>query len=242
MTLRDKAIQTALTGNWKEAIDTNKELLEENPEDIDALNRLALAYTIMGKSKSAKMAYQRVLDVDPLNPIALRNLKNLKTSKTIKNAKNTATSPSIAINNQFIEETGKTKVIELINLAQTNILQTLRTGEIVSLSIKRSRIFVLKNEKQYIGVLPDDLGRRLIKFMKSGNKYEAYIKSVNSKRLFVFVKELHRAGRYKTQPSFLAISESNLFDKNDKFKNAVKNRPHEELEDENYEEEESPDL
>src|SRR5581483_5289523 len=178
MTLRDKAIQTALTGDWKEAISTNKELLDDNPEDIDALNRLALAFTILGKTTSAKTTYQKVLKVDPLNPIALRNLKNLKTSKIP--AKNLNYSQGIQINNQFIEETGKTKVVELLNLAQANIIQSLRTGELVNLSIKRSRIFVIKGEKQYIGVLPDDIGKRLIKFMKSGNKYEAYTKSANA--------------------------------------------------------------
>ena len=78
MTLKNQAIQTALEGNWQEAIAINKSLVQENPEDMDALNRLALAYTIMGKLKEAKSTYQKVLDLDPLNPIALRNLKKLK--------------------------------------------------------------------------------------------------------------------------------------------------------------------
>lgn len=235
MTLRDKAIQTALTGNWKEAIDTNKELLKENPEDIDALNRLALAFTIFGKSTSAKTTYQKVLKIDPLNPIALRNLKNLKFSKTQKKLDY---SQGIQINNQFIEETGKTKVMELLNLAQANVIQSLRTGEFVSLSIKRSRIFVLKGEKQYLGVLPDDIGRRLIKFMKSGNKYEAYIKSANAKKIIIFVKEIKRSTRFRNQPSFQAVqSEVNLFDK-DKMggiKTAIRNQELEDLEEDEEE-------
>ncbi len=231
MTLRDKAIQTALTGDWKQAINTNKELLDENPEDIDALNRLALAFTILRKTTSAKTTYQRVLKIDPLNPIALRNLKNLKTSRT--SAKNLNFSQEIQINNQFIEETGKTKVIELLNLAQANVIQSLRTGEFVGLSIKRSKIFILKGEKQYIGVLPDDIGRRLIKFIKSGNKYEAYIKSASPKKIVIFIKETKRSNRYKNQPSFQAVqSDTNLFDK-EKAKFATRNQ---ELEDEEEEE------
>ncbi len=209
MTLKDKAIQTALEGNWKEAISTNKQLLEENSKDIDALNRLALAYTVVGKTRSAKITYQKVLDIDALNPIALRNLKNLKSSK--KNGK--ASPTPLSINNQFIEETGKTKVVELINIAPSSTTQALRTGETVGLSIKRLKIFVLKNEKQYIGVLPDDIGKRLIKFIKAGNKYDAYIKSVNPHKVIVFIKELKRATRFKNQPSFLALSDSTLFDK-----------------------------
>lgn len=209
MTLKDKAIQTALEGNWEEAISANKELLEETPKDIDALNRLALAYTIIGKIRGAKITYQKVLDIDPLNPIALRNLKNLKTNK-----KEGKVSPiQIFLNNQFIEETGKTKVVDLINIAPSSVVQALRTGETVTLSIKRLKIFVLKNERQYIGVLPDDIGKRLIKFIKAGNKYEAYVKSVSPHKVIVFIKELKRATKFKNQPSFLALSESALFDK-----------------------------
>lgn len=213
MTLKDKAIQTALEGDWEEAISANKELLEETPKDIDALNRLALAYTIIGKIRGAKIIYQKVLDIDPLNPIALRNLKNLKNNK--KEGK--ASPTQVFLNNQFIEETGKTKVVDLINIAPSLVVQTLRTGETVTLSIKRLKIFVLKNEKQYIGVLPDDIGKRLIKFIKAGNKYEAYVKSVSPHKVIVFIKELKRIAKFKNQPSFLALSESALLDK-DKMK------------------------
>ena len=76
--LKLQAIQTALTGDWKNAISLNKKLLDENPHDIDTLNRLALAYAISGKPREAKVAYQKVLDIDPLNPIALKNAKKLK--------------------------------------------------------------------------------------------------------------------------------------------------------------------
>ena len=54
MTLKTQAIQTALSGNWEKAIDINKSLIKEDPSDIDALNRLAFAFTILGKTKDAK--------------------------------------------------------------------------------------------------------------------------------------------------------------------------------------------
>lgn len=232
--LRDKAIQTALVGDWNGAITTNKELLNENPKDIDALNRLALAFTVIGKINKAKTTYQEVLKLDPLNPIALRNLKNLKTSKS--SGKN-LTNAVFALNSNFIEEAGKTKVIELINIAPASIIQNLRTGEIVNLFIKRSKIFILRSEKQYIGVLPDDIGRRLIKFIKAGNKYEAYLKSINPHKVVVFIKEVKRATKFKNHPSFLTLVESNFVVKT---KNAPKVA---ELEEDNdYEEEEVESL
>lgn len=228
--LKLQAIQTALTGDWKTAISLNKKLLDENPQDIDTLNRLALAYAITGKAKDAKNTYQKVLEIDPLNPIALKNFKRLK-DKTFSTKKNG--NGSLQISNNFLEESGKTKIIELINTAQPKIIQTLRTGEFVSLCIKRSKIFVLAQDNQYIGVLPDDIGKRLIKFLKNGNKYEAYVKSANLHHVVIFIKEIKRSSRYKDRPSFLNASEASLaFDKNGRIKNSLRKRTEEEKEEE----------
>ena len=231
--LKIQAIQTALSGDWKNAISLNKKLLDENPMDIDTLNRLALAYAISGKTKDAKIIYQRVFDIDPLNPIALKNSKRLK-DKTFSTNKNG--NGSSQISNNFLEETGKTKVVELVNTAQPKIIQALRTGQFVSLSIKRLKIFVLVDEDQYIGVLPDDMGKRLIKFLKSGNKYDAYVKSANPHHVVIFIKETKRSSRYKDHPSFLSANDATLaFDKNGKIKNSVKKRTESEKEDEDAE-------
>lgn len=217
MTLKNQAIQTALEGNWQNAIAINKSLIQENPEDIDALNRLALAYTIIGKLKGAKSTYQKVISIDPLNPIALRNLKKLKEKGLILGNGNKNTQ----INNKFLEEPGKTKVVELVNIAQPKIIESLRTGQSVELSVKRLKIFVSEG-KQYIGVLPDDIARRLIKFIKNGCVYEAYIKSANPHKFTVFVKEAKKTARFKDQPSFTSISESPLgIDKSGKLRERI---------------------
>ena len=238
--LKLQAIQTALSGDWKNAILLNKQLIDENPQDLDSLNRLALAYAISGKIRDAKETYERVIEIDPLNPIALKNIKRLK-EKGFSSKK-----PSLptAINHNFLEEPGKTKVIELVNTAQPKIIQTLRTGQFVYLSIKRSRIFVLADQDQYIGVLPDDIGRRLIKFLKSGNKYEAFVKSANPHHVIIFIKEIKRSSRYKDQPSFLSPGENSLeFDKNGRIKNSGRRQEEEEKEKEEEEDyEDSEDL
>lgn len=237
MTLKNQAIQTALEGNWQEAITINKSLIHENPEDIDALNRLALAYTIMGKPKEAKSAYQKVLILDPLHPIALRNLKRLKD----KGLNLTGGKTNNCINNNFLEEPGKTKVVELVNIAQPTVVEALRTGQSLELSIKRLKIFALE-EQQYIGVLPDDIAKRLIKFIKNGCKYEAYVKSSNQHKVTIFIKETKKTLRYKDQPSFTSLTDSTLaLDRNGKIKAHVENQRLKDLEAENETEEESED-
>ncbi len=238
MTLKNQAIQTALNGKWQEAIDLNKSLIREDPEDIDALNRLALAYSITGKIKEAKSAYQKVIKIDPLNPIALRNIKKFKENNFILPSANSTTQ----ISNIFLEEPGKTKVVELINMSQPKILETLRTGQSLELSIKRLKIFVSEG-KQYIGVLPDDVARRLIKFINAGSRYDAYVKFSNPHRVAVFLKEIKKSARYKDQPSFTSLSESPLeLDKNGKFKARIAQQRAKDLEesedkDENYSDE-----
>jgi len=239
MTLKNQAIQTALEGNWQNAIAINKTLIKENPEDIDTLNRLALAYTITGKVKEAKSTYQKVLKIDALNPIALRNLKKIK-EKGFTSSKNN--NSNTFLNNSFLEEPGKTKVVELVNIAPAKFVEGLRTGQTIELSIKRLKIFVLE-QKQYIGVLPDDIARRLIKFIKGGSLYIAYIKSSSPHKVTVFIKEVKKTSRFKDQPSFLSTSDTPLaLDKNGKIRAQIENQRRKlsegEENDENYSEEE----
>ncbi len=191
------AIQIALTGNWVEAISINKEILKSDPTDIDALNRLAFAYTITGKTKEAKKTYQKVLDIDSANPIALKNLKRLgPNGNKIK--------PSLHIStNMFLEESGKTKIVTLINTAPSQIIKTLQMGQLLQLHMKRSKIFVQDEQKQYIGMLPDDMGKRLTTFLNGGNVYESYVKSAHDHEVIIFIKEVKRVAKYKNQPSFL---------------------------------------
>ncbi|OGH41513.1 MAG: hypothetical protein A3H79_00015 [Candidatus Levybacteria bacterium RIFCSPLOWO2_02_FULL_36_8b] len=209
--VKNQAIQTALVGDWKTAIILNKELLVENPNDIETLNRLAFAFSVVGKTKDAKSTYQKVLELDNQNPIALKNLKRL-TQSNVKNISNNHQSPFLAgqIDTMFIEESGKTKIIELVNITTPKTITRLMTGELLNLRIKRFKIFVLDRENEYIGMLPDDIGRRLIKFLKGGNNYEAYIKCVENHRVTIFIKETKRSARFKNQPSFIFPHKSQL--------------------------------
>ena len=220
--LKDQAIQNALTGDWQNAVLVNKSLVKENPADIDALNRLAFAFSILGRVKDAKNTYQKVLKIDSLNPLALRNLKKIEDLKKIKNDNGNVSSASkMHVANMFIEEQGKTKIVELVNVAQPSVINNLHTGQSLSLYVKRLKIFVLDSGKQYIGALADNIGKRLIKFIKAGNQYEAYVKLAYDHHIIIFIKEIKRTSRLRDQPSFISSAEKFLdFDK--KF-NRVKN-------------------
>lgn len=199
---KSQAIQTALVGDWENAIALNKSILLEEPNDINTLNRLAFAFMSLGNNKDAKNLYEKVLLLDMQNPIAIRNLKRLDdpSKKRI----------NFQLNNTFIEEPGKTKIIELINVADKKIISGLRSGEKLSLCIKRMKIFALDQDNQYIGMLPDDLCRRLIKFIHAGNKYEAYARTVENNKITIFIREIKRVKRYINQPSFVSTEKTKL--------------------------------
>lgn len=200
--LTTQAIQTALLGDWTNAIKLNEEILKDTPDDINTLNRLGFAMLSMGDIKGAKNVYEKVLSLDMKNPIALRNLKRVNSGNSLK--------PNIPLNNLFIEETGKTKIIELINIADKKIISHLRSGEKISVKIKRSKIFALDSEDQYLGMLPDDIGKRLTEFMNGGNEYDAYIWSVDDNKINIFIREVKRVKRYSNQPSFISGDKSKL--------------------------------
>lgn len=206
--LKDKAIQAMLLGDWKNAVSLNKTLIKEDPKDIDALNRLAYAFTILGKIRDAKSTYKKVLKLDILNQIAIRNIKKLTDMGPKQIAK--SLSSIRGVNNTFLEETGKTKIISLVNTAQPKIITLLTTGQPVIIIIKRSKIFVQNQNNQYLGVLPDDIGRRLIKLINGGNTYTACIKSATEHNVCVFVKETKRVSKYKNQPSFPQTADQDL--------------------------------
>ena len=202
--LKQQAINTSLSGNWTEAARLNIEILKDNPKDTEALNRLGFALSALGNVKEAKETYDRVLEIDPLNPIASRGLKKLA------NSTKPTGNPIKLMSTMFLEESGKTKIVSLLNTAPVRVLRNLQIGQTVVLSKKRNKIFVLDEVKEYIGVLPEDLGKRLIKFIDGGNIYEAYVKAASDHGVTIFMKEARRANRFKNQPSFLFGDKTHL--------------------------------
>ncbi len=201
-TIKLQAIQTALTGDWENAISLNEQILKEDPNDIATLNRLGFAQLSLGKVKDAKAVYEKVLSLDMKNPIALRNLKRVNGGNNIKT--------NIQLNNLFIEETGKTQIIELVNIAEKKVVSHLRSGEKILIRIKRNKIFALDSEEKFLGMLPDDICKRLTEFMNGGNEYDAYIWAANDTRISIFIREIKRVKKYINQPSFISNEKAKL--------------------------------
>lgn len=201
------AINAALASNWLQAIDFNLEILEEEPKSVEALNRLGRAYFEIGKLPESKEAFDKSLENDPYNQIAAKFIKRIETCKKKGPKKqqdlgNNHNVPQVD-SDLFIEEPGKTKLVTLLKVAEPQKLSLLSPGALVSLNIKNKIIAIQDVDGEYLGVLPDDLSRHLVRLIHGGNKYQAIIKTAKINGLSILIRETYRSARFKNQPSFL---------------------------------------
>jgi tetratricopeptide (TPR) repeat protein len=196
----DYAISAALSQNWQEAIRANETILKDDPKNVDALNRLGYAYLKIGKPTKAKATFEKVLKLDPYNRIALNNSKKIASGKKIQDFGCPGNSLSPLI---FLEEPGKTKLVECVNPTSAQILSTLSCGQEVYLKPKKHGIDIRDGSGNYIGALPDDLAFKLQRYITGGNAYHACIKRVGKGIVSVFLREVRRGKKFTSQPSFI---------------------------------------
>lgn len=194
------AIAAVLEGRFEDALKLNKKILKLDPQNVDALARLARAFMELGRFNLAKRYYSQVLKYDPYNPIAVKNLKIIKGFKVNGHPlPNGHENLSSAL---FLKEPGKTKLVNLLKVAEPSKLSQAFCGMKVEIQIKNRKIIVV-DKGSYLGVLPDDICHLLLRLLRGGNKYEFFIKSIKVNGLSVLIKEVFRSKRFKNQPSFL---------------------------------------
>lgn len=204
--LSDQAIQAALNCRWEEALRLNKQILKVDPQNIDALARCAKAYLELGRSNLAKKFYSEVLQYDPYNPIALKNLKIIKAFKSNGKPHLNGNGDNKLSASLFLQEPGKTKIVNLLNVCEPQKLSSAFCGMKVEMIIKNRKLIVVDVEGGYLGVLPDDICHHLLKLLKGGNKYSLLIQSIRVNGLSVLIRETFRSKRFKNQASFLEKS------------------------------------
>ncbi|HEY5640773.1 MAG TPA: tetratricopeptide repeat protein [Dehalococcoidia bacterium] len=206
----DAAIQMALQGQWEQAVDLNRSILESFPADVDACNRLGKALTELGRYADARDSYMKALESDPLNLIARKNLSRLATlgknapKKKSKKVANQKLSPEM-----FIEETGKTIITELTR-PDMDVANQLTAGDLVNLARdKKGNLSVKTMSGEQFGDVESRLAQRLVKLMDGGNEYVAAISSLHEDGVKLFVRETMQAASQVGKLSFPAtVAES----------------------------------
>jgi tetratricopeptide (TPR) repeat protein len=205
--LAEQAIAQAAGGQWSDAADTNRKLLEMGPE-AEAENRLAKALWELGELGSAREHYQAALALDPTNRIAERNIDRLRIllveagEKTVPAQEGSKAPVSI-----FVEETGKTGFAFLTDLAHPRKLAQVNPGDSVELTPENGRLIAVSNGVR-IGVVEPRVAARLLKLIADGNKYAAGVTSLGDKDVRIIIREIYQDPRNYGKVSFPTAAKS----------------------------------
>src|SRR3989338_4184592 len=199
----DKAAKVALEGNWQQAIRINEQILDVNNKSTEALLRLGFAYLQINQIKKAKKAYLKALKLQPANQIAKNNLQKISILEKKRINYDPKDHKTALLNpNLFLNISGKTRVITLINIGQADVLAKLKIGQKVTLKIKKRRVEVRTDDNEYVGALPDDLSKRLALFLEAGSEYATFIKEASKNIVDVFIREEKKGRRVTKYISF----------------------------------------
>ncbi|MFH0847526.1 MAG: tetratricopeptide repeat protein [Chloroflexota bacterium] len=185
-----RAIDLAMAGNWREAVATNKSLLESFADDVDAYNRLGRAYLELGEYEEAREAYSQALRIDPYNVIARKNLSRL--SQLVGVAVASEDVYHRVDPHSFIEETGKAGVVSLQHLASGSVLAGLVAGDKVELEVDGLNLAVRSGRGDYVGVVEPRHAHRLLRLLNGGNRYVASVVSVTDKVVSIIIRETYQ--------------------------------------------------
>lgn len=191
----EAARRAALEGNWDEAIALNRQLIERDPRDTEAYNRLGRALLEYKDFTGAYEAYSGALKSDPANLIARRNLQRLELLRQRKeeDAAEGDTAGSVFPRTLvFIEEVGKTWVDELANPAPMDQLAEVYAGQQLALTIEGDRLVVVRPDGTRVGEIEAKTAERIIELMNGGNQYEVYALGLSSVSLRVILREVHK--------------------------------------------------
>jgi len=193
LSLKQQAITAAKQGDWDQAVSCNLELLDQEPKNTLALNRLGVAYLQLKQVNKAKAVFQQVLEFDKTNIIAKKHLAAIK-------SKRKPHAPSF-FTQEFIEEPGRTRIVELHRLSGKPALESLSIGQTCEFKLKQ-RYISIEVAKKYIGSLPEDISFRLSKLLQTGNTYHCSVHTIATNHVSVYLKEIHRSARNKDKHSF----------------------------------------
>jgi Tetratricopeptide repeat len=200
--LTEEAIQLALESRWEEAAEKNRELLDVVPRDLSTLNRLGKALSELGRYGDAKRAYADALEIDPTNNIARKNLERLA---LLSDEAPTGRQSHERIDPRlFIEETGKTGMTLLVDVAAPDVLARLTAGDQVYLQQEGSVLWIQSGSGDRIGRVEPKLANRLIRFMAEGNRYAAGITELNDHEVHVIIRETFQSPKMFGRVSFPA--------------------------------------
>ena len=195
----DEAVQLAIAGKWDDAVKLNKFMVESFGADEETQNRLGKALSELGKLKDAKVAYEVALKLNPMNTIAKKNAARINTLLHQKEGlKVGGTRVDL---NLFVEEMGKT-IITALEGGSADICSKVAAGDVAELKVDGDSIVAETSRGVKLGTLEAKLARRLIKFMRGGNRYQGGVTACDGNTVKLIVRETYQDPKFAGKPSF----------------------------------------
>jgi hypothetical protein len=196
----DDAVQLAIAGKWDEAVKLNRFIIENLGTDEETQNRLGKALSELGKLKEAKASYEAALKLNPMNTIAKKNAARI--NALLHQKEGLKVGGTRVDLNLFVEEMGKTVITTVDSPASVDICSKVAAGDVAELRIDGDGIFVETSRGVRLGTLEAKLARRLIKFMRGGNRYQAGVTSCDGNTVKLIVRETYQDPKFVGKPSF----------------------------------------
>lgn len=199
-----RAQQLALSGEWDAAVAANQEILNLTPDDVPALNRLGKALSEARRYSAAYEAYSKAVALDPVNQIAQRNVARLEPLKDEGGEGGVAPERrhSQVSQSMFIEEIGRSKLTELVNLAANSKIMKMTSGDLVELRVEEKQLAVYSEDGIRLGRLDARLASRLLPLIENGNRYSAAVTVVSPGLLRIIIREIYEDPRNAGRLSF----------------------------------------
>ena len=188
--LSQDAISLALQGEWERAAQVNQLILDSSA-DVDAMNRLGKALMELIRYGEAREVLDKVVSIAPYNIIAKKNLARLtqleNTPLTSRQVRKAGSAPQL-----FIEESGKSGTTLLQKVSTGQVVAQIAPSESTDLVVENNTIKVYTRDNEYLGQIEPKLGRRLIRLMLGGNRYDSAIIGVNNQGISIIIREIFR--------------------------------------------------
>jgi tetratricopeptide repeat protein len=196
----EDAVQLAIQGKWDEAVKLNKFIIDSFGADEETQNRLGKSLSELGKLKEAKASYEAALKLNPMNSIAKKNAARI--NALLHQKEGLKVGGTRVDLNLFVEEMGKTVFTNVDSPPNADISSKVAAGDVAELKIEGDGIVAETSRGVKLGSLEAKLARRLIKFMRGGNRYQAGLTSVDGNTVKLIVRETHQDPRFAGKPSF----------------------------------------
>jgi tetratricopeptide (TPR) repeat protein len=196
----EDAVQLAIGGRWDEAVKLNRFIIDSFGADEETQNRLGKALSELGKLKEAKASYEAALKINPMNSIAKKNAARI--NALLHQKEGLKVGGTRVDLNLFVEEMGKTVITTVDTAPKDDICSKVAAGDVAELRVEGDSVVSETSRGVRLGALEAKLARRLIKFMRGGNRYQAGVTSCDGNTVKLIVRETYQDHRFAGKPSF----------------------------------------